>query len=150
MNTVDFLDAIRLEHGLSSDYMVAKVMQTTVQNVSNWRSGCRTMGPGACLKVAELLNMKPEFVLASVAAERAKEPEERSAWERAAAALAACLVAAVGLVTPPPAEAAAPEAGHCILCKSRRGRRGPLAARFLPFIRYLPVPILRDVRTTRG
>jgi DNA-binding transcriptional regulator YdaS (Cro superfamily) len=150
MNTVDFLDGIRVKHGLRSDYMVAKLLGVSTQNVSHWRSGSRTMGPDACLKVAELLSIKPEFVLASVAAERAQGPEERSAWERAAAALAACLVAAVGLVTPPPAEAAAPAAGQCILCKSRRGRRGPMAARLLPFIRYFRAPILRDVRTTRG
>lgn len=123
MNTNDFLDAIRLRHGLRSDYMVAKLLDVPTQSVSQWRGGRKTLGDDACMKVAELLELRPEYVLACVAAERARSEAVREAWERAAAALAACLALAVGLAVPSPAPAAGGPASGAVHIMSTVRRR---------------------------
>jgi DNA-binding transcriptional regulator YdaS (Cro superfamily) len=123
MKTNDFLDAIRARHALGSDYMVAKLMGVDSNYVSNWRSGRNTMGEDACMKVAELLEIRPGYVLACVAAERSKNDAVRAAWESVAASLAACVVAACGLAAPSPAAAwPGPAVGAVHIMSNRRRR----------------------------
>jgi hypothetical protein len=55
------------------------------------------------IRVAELLELDPGYVLACMAAERAQRPVVREAWERLAASLAV-LVMAVGSATLPVAD----------------------------------------------
>lgn len=148
MKTSDFVDAIRLRHDLRSDYMVAKLLDVAPNYVSQWRRGRNTMGDDTCMKVAELLELRPEYVLACVAAERAKSESVREAWERAAAALAACLALAVGLAVPSPAPAAGGPAGGAVHIMStvRRGLR-TRQARGIQAVRLAADVVRRVIRS---
>jgi transcriptional regulator with XRE-family HTH domain len=127
METVDFLDAVKLRHNLPSDYALAKRLGLSTQGVSNLRTGKRVMGEDTALRVAELLELRPEYVLACAAAERAQVPGVRSAWLRVAQSLAAGVtVAAVGV-------AGLVERGT-VLIMSNRSRRCGGALRSLPLV----------------
>jgi hypothetical protein len=127
MNTVDFLDLVKRRHNVPSDYALAKLLGVRHQTVSMYRTADSTLGDQTALRVAELLELRPEYVLACVAAERAQVPGVRSAWLRAAQTLAAGVaVAAVGV-------AGLVERGT-VLIMSNRARRCGGALRSLPLL----------------
>ncbi len=84
MNTVNFLDALRLKLNASSDYKVHKFAGIPQQTVSQWRNG-QVMSDEYAVKVADLLGMERAYVIACVNAERAKEGSETSGvWRQIA------------------------------------------------------------------
>lgn len=100
--TNEFLDAVKVRHGIESDYALAKLLGVRHTNISNYRTGRSTMSNQTAVKIAELLAMKPMEVIAAAEMERAKNEKERGFWMRYAAAL--CMI--VGVSAPPsPAEA---------------------------------------------
>jgi transcriptional regulator with XRE-family HTH domain len=78
--TVELLDAVKSRLGLSSDYAAAKALGVTRQRVSAWRNGRQTFEDEVCLRVAEILEVDPFPVMASVRIERIEEDERRSLW----------------------------------------------------------------------
>lgn len=86
--TVDFLDALKARHHLPSDYALAKILGITRSAVSCYRSGKVALGEEMALKVAELLETEPGYVLARIAEERTKRPQVKAAWRKVAEALA--------------------------------------------------------------
>ena len=84
MNSVQFIDAVRARHGLTSDNKVAAFLGIPRPRISLYRTGTRKLDPDACLKVAKALDLPAEHVFASVQAERAKRTEHRRVWERLA------------------------------------------------------------------
>jgi transcriptional regulator with XRE-family HTH domain len=131
---VQFLDAVRKRHGLPSDRKLAAHLGIDQPRVVAYRKRRRTLDPDACIAVAAALKLPPEYVLASVQAERAKRTEHRKLWERLAKVAREHLhvleiMAVAGLATsaaiaPSPAHAsttAAGERGICILCYLREG-----------------------------
>lgn len=85
--TVDFLDAVKKKHGLTSDYQLSKLMGCTHSSISGYRHGKSKMDEDTACKVAELLNLEPGYVLSCIAAERAKSPEAKAAWKHTAEVL---------------------------------------------------------------
>lgn len=121
MNSVEFLDAVRTRHGLTSDRQLAKHLKINQGRISLYRTGARKLDPEACIKVAKELGLPAEYVLASIQAERAKRTEHRRLWERLAKAARNLHVLAVvgfvgaGAVAPSPSSAIG-NAEQCIFC----------------------------------
>lgn len=127
--TNELLDQVKVRYGLKSDYALAAKLGMTRSLVSAYRNNKRMLGDDAALKVAELLDLDPGYILATMEAQRTHNDAARAAWERladfvkshGAAAVLALLVVAPAL-TPTQANAAPSKAGAgvCILCKIRR------------------------------
>lgn len=135
MNSVEFLDAVRVKLGLDSDNKLARELGIERARVSAYRCGRRKLDPDAAMAVAKALELPPEHVFAAVAAERAKRTEHRAIWERLASiARNAHVLAFVGFAalssTPAPSPAAEVAAQECIFCQiGRRERRRRRRAR---------------------
>lgn len=93
MRTTDLLDQVKVRHGLTSDYQLAKHMRWTCQAVSDYRNRGRTLGEAAALQVAEQLGVDPGYVLAVTAAERSQSVAVRDAWKRVAERLGGAVAA---------------------------------------------------------
>lgn len=116
---------------VKNDSDLATRLGITRQSVSAWRNGDATPDADQAAALAALLN-RPE-ILAECMAARAKKPENRAMWERAARALSmpgACLsVVGVVLFTTPGGVKAAPllEAVRAALCVMSTSLRNGLA-----------------------
>lgn len=98
--TIEFLDAVRAKLGNVSDYKAAAALGVTRATVSSWRKGKTKIGDDQAPKFAEMLELPPEYVFATIAAERAKRTEHRRIWERLAKlAKSAHVLVALGLVS---------------------------------------------------
>lgn len=80
MKTVDFLDAVKARHNLPSDYALAKFMGLTQSQISRYRNKPEYFGDAVALKVAELLELPADYVLACAHAERATDSEISKVW----------------------------------------------------------------------
>ena len=130
--TVEFLDAVRAAHGLTSDYQLAKHLKIRAARISNYRNGHTLFDEETCLLIAADLDLDPGYVFACIASERANKPEVKAAWKKTAdllyglaAALAIVAVLPYVLLPPHPQAASGFNAilatlsvdQHCILCK---------------------------------
>ncbi len=88
MKTVEFLDALKRQHSIESDYGVSKLLGITRQRLSNYRSGRDFFGDEIASQVAQMLGLDPGYVMACAHAERAATAEIRAVWESVAAKLA--------------------------------------------------------------
>src|SRR6266568_1850520 len=98
--TVQFLDAVRVRHGLTSDYQLAKFMGMRTQTISRYRNGHTMMDEAMCLKIAAALGVEQGEVLVAIAFEREKRAEVKSAWQRVAqrlASVAGAVILGLGL-----------------------------------------------------
>lgn len=95
MRTVDYMDAVKSRLHLSSDYKLAQALNARQQNVSAWRVGKTTIGDDLAPRIAELLDMPTEKVLADLHAERERNPALVPVWRAIAAQFArvACMLA---------------------------------------------------------
>lgn len=101
--TIEFLDAIRAAHGLTSDYQLAKHLKIRPSRISNYRLGVSLFDEETCLLVASELDLEPAYVAACIQAERAKAPAVKAMWKHAAEVLygvAAVLVIVAALPAP--------------------------------------------------
>lgn len=105
MNSREYLDALRAHLNLPSDYAVAKVLNTTRATVSTYRTGRHTFDDATALRVAELLGIDPQRVVADMHAERAKDERVRAFWQQIAATAAAVVLGVAIGATPPTARA---------------------------------------------
>lgn len=103
MKTVDFLDAVKARHRLASDYQLCKFLGWTTSRVSLYRTTPRELDDDACIQIAKALDMPAPYVMACIAAARAKSAESKHAWEKAAKLLktgsAAVILAAALLLS---------------------------------------------------
>jgi hypothetical protein len=81
MNTLEYLDAVKARLGVESDYAVAKALKMRPSTISGYRARGGQMDDEICMKVAEILGMHPGLVMLDMHRERAKTPQERSAWQ---------------------------------------------------------------------
>lgn len=99
MSSNGFLDAVKARHGLATDYRLAKFLGWSPQRIYGYRHRGRELDDEACVEIARALDLPPEYVLAEIAAERAKSPETALYWRKAArllkAGTAASMLAAV-------------------------------------------------------
>lgn len=80
MTTPQLLDALKRKLGVPTDYKLAQRLGVSHTRMSNWRRGRNGFDEATVLRVAELLGMKPGFLLASAAAERASDGPVKNAW----------------------------------------------------------------------
>ena len=85
--TVEFLDAIKLQEGIKSDYALANFLSESYKRISNYRTGTSQFNGEMCIKVARVLKLPEGLVAASIEAERAKSPPVRKMWQHVAQTL---------------------------------------------------------------
>ena len=128
MRTVDFLDDMKRRYGIRSDYALSKSSGISQANISRYRNG-GTFDDEVAIKVAEILELDPGYVLACIQAERSKRPQVRDAWEKIARGLAASLAAVfVGVASPQPSQASptpSPAAENSTVYIMSKRRRRP-------------------------
>lgn len=79
--SADFLDALQHLKGWN-DFRISKELGISNQAVSQWRTGKRALSPAMAVRVAELLEIEPEYVLACMHAERVDDELARPFLER--------------------------------------------------------------------
>src|SRR6266702_7659586 len=133
--TVQFLDAVRVRHSLTSDYQLGKLLGVSHARISNYRVGRNMMDEAMCLKIAAALSLDdPGEVLVAIAHEREKRPEVKRAWERVAKRLAASTAAVLvalglaGSLHNPFRGATQPAADQTTHMRQRRRRYGAVAS----------------------
>lgn len=71
MGTIEYLDALRVRLGVSSDYALAKRLGVSAQRISNYRTKTHCFDADIALKVADLLGRDRAEVYLDIEAERA-------------------------------------------------------------------------------
>jgi len=84
LTTAEIIARIKKMHGDCSDYRVSKLLGITSQAVYQWTSGARAMGDETAIKAALLLKLDPDYVVACIAAERAKGSNAFTTWRHIA------------------------------------------------------------------
>lgn len=79
MKASEWIDRIKFERGLPSDYAAAKLLGLGKQTISAYRKKGSTLDENASLSVARVLGIAPAGVILDQAAERVKTPEVRAA-----------------------------------------------------------------------
>ena len=131
--TVQFLDAVRVRHELTSDYQLAKFLGVPQTSISSYRTGRSMMDEAMCLKIAAALAIEPGEVLVAIAFEREKRAEVKSAWQRVAqrlASVAGAVVLGLGLgpsLHNPSGGTIQPAADQTTHMRQRRRRYGAAA-----------------------
>lgn len=100
MDSRAWLDKVRNNCGLTSDYQVAKLLGVTVGRVSSYRTGRTEFDEDMAARVGAALGEHPAHVLATVRAGIARTDKARAVWEEIARHFghAAALFLAVGVV----------------------------------------------------
>lgn len=96
--TSDFLERLRtrLDAGSGcSDYKLAKVLQVSTGGMTNYLKHGRSMDDDVAVRLAELLELNPGYVVACCHAERSKSVKVSKVWQNIAAQYAACLLIAL-------------------------------------------------------
>ena len=134
MNSNELLDALKANTGAASDFALARdvlnVHKTSVRDMRLYG-----LSDAMALQIATRLNLDPAGVLASVHAERAKDPGVKKVWETLAksiksAAAAVLIVLGMGITAPEPLQASQ-DFTRYTLCVVRWLRRAWLALRAL-------------------
>lgn len=114
----ELLDAVKVRHGISSDYKLARFLGLTDGAIRNYRHLRSMPDELACVKIAQALDMDGDVLAAQVQAQRARDDETRAFWHRIASrlqagavhsALLALMVAAGFTTTTPSAHATVTE-----------------------------------------
>jgi hypothetical protein len=121
LTTADFLDALRAHLHLPSDYALMPVLGVTKSQISRYRQGHDPFSEEMAVKVAELLQVNPAYVLACSAANGARTEAGRRAWGDLAKKLSgvsvALLLFSLSAVPSDARASAADSVKHCVLCK---------------------------------
>jgi plasmid maintenance system antidote protein VapI len=78
--TAQYLDEVKEILHLPSDYALAKYWKVSKQDISEYRSGKRTLGEDRAIEVARTLGINPAEPLLASHAERAKSENARQIW----------------------------------------------------------------------
>lgn len=79
--TNDFLDMLKAKRGLASDYALGKLLGYSTSRIGNYRKNRSFLEDDQAVLIAEMLEIDPAIVLASVHYERAKKAEEKAVWK---------------------------------------------------------------------
>lgn len=93
--TADFLDALRVKLNLPSDGQLADYLGMHRQHISRYRTLGGTFDDETSIRIAEILEVKPAFVMACMHYQRAKNPKVRDAWQYLGGLAAALAVVAL-------------------------------------------------------
>lgn len=127
--TKNYIGELKQVHNVTSDYAVAKLLQITTSQMSNYVTGRSTFSDEIAIKVADCLNIPAGIVLVHMQIERAERAEKKgiaNAWTEAMKGLKSsmqgfilALAVFAGLAgSPTPVDASTgndPE--QCILCQ---------------------------------
>ena len=72
MNTIEILDTLKAEYGLTSDYQLAKKLGTSTSRVGNYRSGRSKFDDEMVLQVENLLDLPEGSLLLEIQSQRTK------------------------------------------------------------------------------
>lgn len=86
MTTCELLDAAKMAQGIRSEYRLARVLNIGDNALYNYRHG-RTPDDERALRLAHLAGLSAPYVLTSMAAERAKDPDVKAVFIQAANSL---------------------------------------------------------------
>lgn len=118
MDTIYFLDRIKSEYSITSDYKLAKLMGISTSRLSHYRVGKHSMDEVLALRVEKLLKLKPGTVLLEIQAGRTKCPEAAQVLHDIARKLAggilALVIAFTALFSPAPSIAANLSQGNTV------------------------------------
>jgi len=111
MKAAEWIDKLKAQRGLTSDYKAAQALGVSRNTISNYRGGARqTFDDAMALKVAAMLDEQPEILLLDQAIERAKNEEAKTVLTRVLQRLggvAACALIATVSIAPNPVQASA-------------------------------------------
>lgn len=79
MKAHEWIDRVKTERNLPSDYAAAKLLNLTRQAISQYRAKGSTLDESASISVAAALSIAPAGVILDQIAERVKTPEVRTA-----------------------------------------------------------------------
>lgn len=129
ITTIELLEALKHRFADESgrpatDYRVGKILQVSDSTVPVWRSGRSFIGDEMAIKIAEILELDVQFVLASLQAERARRAQNvrvADAWSTIARRVAAVTIVGTTLLLPFTGGSGAAIAGEgspeqCVLC----------------------------------
>lgn len=103
--TLELIAELKEKTGIESDYAIAQLLGVTKNTISLYRNGKTYMGDELILKVADILESDPAYIMACIHAEREKNQAVKKIWERFAtltAGLAALVILSVTV----------PQSGH--------------------------------------
>lgn len=80
MKTIEYLDAVKTELNISSDYALSKALEISKQAVSRYYSKGSSFDDDVARKVASLLGKHPGLVMLDMHRERAQTPETQALW----------------------------------------------------------------------
>ena len=104
MNTIEYVEAVKKQLRIESDYALAKHLDIPRQTASKWSRGKSQLGDENAIEFAKILEMPEGIILADMHAERATDTHTRNAWARVAQQLStvsATVILAVGLAFTP-------------------------------------------------
>lgn len=78
-----WIDKVKLNHNIKSDYAAAKLLNMTTSAISVLRTRESTLSEESALHVGKLLGINPAIVLIDQVCERAKSEESKHAWQHA-------------------------------------------------------------------
>lgn len=97
----DYLEMVKEKLNLSSDYALAKALQTSPTAICNYRKGRSHFDVRMSVKVAEILEKNPMSVIADVEIERSKKDSDKNFWENYSSSLSrAAAVVLCGTTNP--------------------------------------------------
>ncbi len=109
MKTKDYIELIKQEKNLPSNYAVARHFGLSPSTLTNYSKGNTCFSDEIALKVASELGLNAGIVLADMHAEREKNPDLQGAWAQVARSLqqatAAAFVCVMLSIPTPSAEA---------------------------------------------
>jgi DNA-binding XRE family transcriptional regulator len=79
--TVEYLDLVKTERGLPSDYALAKLLGLTHTSIIAYRNGRAALGIETSMKVGEILGIDGHAVYADGQIERAKNAQISEFWK---------------------------------------------------------------------
>jgi len=81
MKSYDLIQAVKTKLDLASDNQAANEIGISRSNVCDHKKGrAKTLSDAQCLKVAAILGLPPESVIADQRSEAAREPEVKQFW----------------------------------------------------------------------
>lgn len=81
LKTTDWLNALKHQRKIASDYGLAKLLGISTQRISRYRHEKDYFGPETAEIVANELGINPAIIYAACHAERSKNERERAIWE---------------------------------------------------------------------
>ena len=93
--TIDFVERLRARNDGCSNYRIAKLLGCSQSVVIRYTKHNGTMDDNYALRMSELLEIDPAYVLACMAAERSSNVETTRIWERIAEKFIAASLAVV-------------------------------------------------------